>query len=326
MRVRHSLSNDGNTFRDVSQSTLQQSHVEKKSQRLKSKGSISYRSLHLGVHSREYTSVEEVIENCTQKKVTKVKKASKARPKKSSKIQQEPSAPQQPQPKAIRKNRAEVDGVEYVKLEKKDSSLNGAKAYSFVSSANSQLNIRVLSSNSIDKRSEKAFKAALVQQNKKKIKLSEKDKVLYQTAISRDEEERILPSSIEIRKINDAIGYGLFAKQQIEKNTILGEYVGTIKTNKLINAEDEGGAYSFALPKESAFTNFGIDARSSGNFARFINHGGPKKSNIYTRIYYDEKGPHIFYITDATIKAGTQLLVDYGKDYCWGDKKVFQKL
>lgn len=80
---------------------------------------------------------------------------------------------------------------------------------------------------------------------------------------------------LEIKFVNEVVGFGVFAIQKIYTNTVLGEYAG------LVSFEIEDSTYSWNL---NAYYNFGknnvyVNGLAHGNMLRFINDYG-KKNNI----------------------------------------------
>ncbi|MBI5273553.1 MAG: SET domain-containing protein-lysine N-methyltransferase [Chlamydiales bacterium] len=136
--------------------------------------------------------------------------------------------------------------------------------------------------------------------------------------------DAFLRDKLEIRFIDDQIGFGAFAKDDIPKGTILGEYVGMIKY--LSPAEDKKLAktngYLFEFTDVKKLSDFVIDAKTYGNFIRFINHAKKrsKKENVESFVIFDEDAPHIIYVSKG-IKKGDELRMDYGEETYWKNRK-----
>ena len=135
------------------------------------------------------------------------------------------------------------------------------------------------------------------------------------------EGDDFLRNRVEIQFIDPILGYGVFAKKNLPKGSIVGEYVGLIKyltplEDKKLSATN-GYLFEFSDIKE--LDNFVVDAKTYGNFIRFINHAkkGSKKENIEAYIYCDSEGPHIIYTAKKEIKKGQELRLDYGADTYW---------
>lgn len=123
----------------------------------------------------------------------------------------------------------------------------------------------------------------------------------------------------DIRYLHHLIGLGVFARKNIPKGTWIGLYCGlkTIKDPEYLN-------YTYRGVKDCL--NLDIDAKNCGNFTRFINHADhpwrydelePELSyaNISANIRSVNGHHFILFIADQEIKAGEQLLVDYGGRY-----------
>jgi len=114
---------------------------------------------------------------------------------------------------------------------------------------------------------------------------------------------------VEIRFINDQVGYGVFAKRYIPPYTLLNHYAGVLKPDEAI-AEDNDSTFMF-----SSFEDFSIDAAKVGNWCRFMNHS-EKKANVTAWEHYSKWGPRIIFTSGRKgIKKGTQLLYSYGDSY-----------
>jgi uncharacterized protein len=97
-------------------------------------------------------------------------------------------------------------------------------------------------------------------------------------------------------------GLGLFTNVDIPKGTFIIEYVGKMLTND--EADRKGGKYLFALGSK-----FTIDGTSRANIARYINHSCIPNCEP---IQYAKR---IKIKAKKNIKAGEELLYDYGKEY-----------
>ena len=80
---------------------------------------------------------------------------------------------------------------------------------------------------------------------------------------------------IYVRRLSES-GYGVFAKQLINKDQIIGEYTGVINKKKFTNYSMD---YISELPEIGSLM---IDAQSEGNLLRFVNNCD--KTNV--RIVY----------------------------------------
>lgn len=141
----------------------------------------------------------------------------------------------------------------------------------------------------------------------------------------RKEGDDFLLENIEIKFINDVIGFGAFAKKDLPKGTILGEYVGMIKC--LSPKEDEElsdkNGYLFEFTEIEELEDFVLDAKTYGNFIRFLNHARKrtKKENVEALMFCDKEAPHVLYVTKRAVKKGEELRLDYGEDTYWKNAK-----
>lgn len=107
-------------------------------------------------------------------------------------------------------------------------------------------------------------------------------------------------------------GYGLFAVEDIPKGTFIGEYCGEIVSNE--EAERRGIVYEeyfFTLSSETS-----IDATRKGNHMRFVNgtFPGDKFENCQPKILSVLGEHRIAFYASKTIKAGSEIFMDYGAD------------
>ncbi|KAL3151508.1 hypothetical protein ABBQ38_012507 [Trebouxia sp. C0009 RCD-2024] len=109
--------------------------------------------------------------------------------------------------------------------------------------------------------------------------------------------------------------WGLFAKQDIEPEEFIIEYVGqTIRTSLLDVREKAyersglGSSYLFRIDESWA-----VDATRQGGLARFINHSCDP--NCYTKIITVEGHKHIVIYSKHHIHAGEELSYDYKFEY-----------
>lgn len=98
-------------------------------------------------------------------------------------------------------------------------------------------------------------------------------------------------------------GLGLFTTAPIKKGAFIIEYTGPLITND--EADKIGGKYLFALGEK-----YTIDGRGRNNLARYINHSCVKE-NCETVQY----AKRIKIKATRNIKAGEELVYDYGKEY-----------
>lgn len=119
-------------------------------------------------------------------------------------------------------------------------------------------------------------------------------------------------ADVTIKWINDRLGWGVFANEDLEPNVCVGEYTGVV--HQVYRFEVHTNAYCLIYPKMIwDLKRFIIDAKYQGNEARFINHSS--KPNLEIKMAVDRKLVHPIFFTNQRIPKGTQLTFDYGKDY-----------
>jgi len=108
-------------------------------------------------------------------------------------------------------------------------------------------------------------------------------------------------------------GKGLFTKKFIPKGTKIVEYKGRISTWKEVDHQKGENGYIFYVKRDHV-----IDAGPYKKaLARFANdaRGINKVKGITNNSEYKEFGLRVFIVANKNIPAGSEILVDYGKDY-----------
>lgn len=124
--------------------------------------------------------------------------------------------------------------------------------------------------------------------------------------------------SLSVRFVSDAMGYGLFAEEDLEKNTYLGTYTGLIRENKIQFLKPLNNyLHEYPIPDELG-RSFVIDAEQ-GNLTRFINHS--TKPNLKAVQAFHNGFYHLIFLTLDSIKKGSQLFNEYQKGYWYTRKK-----
>jgi len=132
----------------------------------------------------------------------------------------------------------------------------------------------------------------------------------------------------EVRYMGRELGFGVYARKNIRKGTMIGQYTGVQKANDL---EDIAYAYS---QYNSGF-KWHTNARYYGNITRFINHAmhasergfavqnkGVRGANIIPVRHNVQGNNVVIYFADEDIAIGAPLLVDYGVDYYGHDANI----
>ncbi|XP_043922826.1 histone-lysine N-methyltransferase 2C [Protopterus annectens] len=109
-------------------------------------------------------------------------------------------------------------------------------------------------------------------------------------------------------------GLGLFAARDIEKHTMVIEYIGTVIRNEVANRKEKlyesqnRGVYMFRIDNEHV-----IDATLTGGPARYINHSCAP--NCVAEVVAFEKGHKIIISSNRRIQKGEELCYDYKFDF-----------
>jgi uncharacterized protein len=165
--------------------------------------------------------------------------------------------------------------------------------------------------------SERHFKKVLKKskQAMKKQELSVKEKwlsVRFQREISTSS----LPP-ISIRYIDERLGYGVFAEEDLPAGSYIGEYTGSIRKRR--GRRDRKNDYCFEYTIGNwVYNPFIIDAKEKGNFTRFINHNDTP--NLDPLSVYVDGIMHIIFVTQRAIPKGRQLCYHYG-DTFWKKRR-----
>ena len=129
--------------------------------------------------------------------------------------------------------------------------------------------------------------------------------------------------------MSDIAGWGLFANEDIKKDSLIGEYKGELINDEIVNKRDrfkdyERSTYMFKLDDE-----YTVDSRRMGNMLRYANHS-KINSNSYTKIIFSNGLRKIGLFAKRYIKKGEEILFDYdgqgilGKQFPWinNEKKI----
>eukprot|EP00062_Callorhinchus_milii_P023408 gi/632982228/ref/XP_007908022.1/ PREDICTED: histone-lysine N-methyltransferase 2C [Callorhinchus milii] len=109
-------------------------------------------------------------------------------------------------------------------------------------------------------------------------------------------------------------GLGLYAARDIEKHTMVIEYIGTIIRNEVANRREKlyesqnRGVYMFRIDNDHV-----IDATLTGGPARYINHSCAP--NCVAEVVTFEKGHKIIISSNRRIQKGEELSYDYKFDF-----------
>lgn len=124
-------------------------------------------------------------------------------------------------------------------------------------------------------------------------------------------------AKVYVKWIDPVFEYGLFADEDLEEKSFIGEYAGIFK--RVYRKKPDINGYCFHYPTRFfSFQYHVIDALKEGNLMRFINHS--ESPNVQP-IWLNHKGLlRLVFIAKRPIKKGEQLFFNYGKDY-WRKRK-----
>lgn len=123
-----------------------------------------------------------------------------------------------------------------------------------------------------------------------------------------------------VAKLNQ--GMGVYATEDIpydpKSPKIFGYYKGVRINIKNLDLSEIDTSYYFEDPRDEKANNYRIDAKTKGNWPRFVNHC--ENPNIDTDIKHNQ----IWFIQSREIKKGEQLFINYGDGYDFsGYDKVY---
>ena len=142
---------------------------------------------------------------------------------------------------------------------------------------------------------------------------------------------RLLPR-LSVSYIDEEIGFGVFAEEDITQFETIREYTGELR----VLEEYDGSKYLTSYGPRSfwvndAMVNISVDARKIGNESRYINHackkdkfsfpsGTKKGRNVgFIPCFYGGMY-HAIVIAIRDIEKGEELRMDYGEDTYWDGK------
>ncbi|MEO7923171.1 MAG: SET domain-containing protein [Chitinophagaceae bacterium] len=124
----------------------------------------------------------------------------------------------------------------------------------------------------------------------------------------------LLEKKVEVKVSSlPGAGNGLFAKEFIPKGTRIVEYKGKVTSWKEVDSYDGDNGYIYYVKRHHV-----IDAsRHSSALARYANdaRGLQRVKGTGNNAEYVEDGVKVYIESRKNIPAGTEILVDYGKDY-----------
>lgn len=119
-----------------------------------------------------------------------------------------------------------------------------------------------------------------------------------------------------LQKEQNAKFYGVYAKEDLEANLELGEYLGEILPTRGTD-KDTNVDYSFDLEND-----FEVNAKTQRSWHAMVNGtSSPDVANVSVEKRIENKSPHIYYYLNRPIKRGEQLLIYYGDQYKFLDMR-----
>lgn len=110
--------------------------------------------------------------------------------------------------------------------------------------------------------------------------------------------------------------FGMYAREDIPKDTVLGRYLG----KKFTLAEAKNLVTHYFMEVNEVI----YDAKNEGNFARFPNFSRDCSNIEFIQDYDDETNEtYVKIVATTNIKKGSQLLIDYGKNYKFDFEPAF---
>jgi hypothetical protein len=146
--------------------------------------------------------------------------------------------------------------------------------------------------------------------------LLDKMTLLYSNAIL---DEKIVP--LYIRWINDKVGYGCFADEDIPPHTLIGEYSGEVQRHSPSNST----TWSWSYPSHGDFCaayaeKYQLIATNMGNELRFFNHSD--RPNCQSRFVFIGGSWRVLYVSSRLIKKHEEITTNYGEKYWLKRKKL----
>jgi SET domain-containing protein len=126
-------------------------------------------------------------------------------------------------------------------------------------------------------------------------------------------------AKVYVKWVNDIVGYGLFAAEDIKRRSFIGEYTGIVAPNTEVH--DTSYAWGFSLKKhdDEPDNELMVDALKAGNEMRFVNHS--YSPNVAQEWIAVDGAWHVVFLAKKTIKKDSQILVSYGENY-WESRGI----
>ena len=133
-----------------------------------------------------------------------------------------------------------------------------------------------------------------------------------------DKLRKYYKADVYIQKINEQIGFGLFAADFLKADDLIGEYTGIVQEAYNLDISDKETAikteYAWDYPDNiPGLPPLEINARYAGGILRFVNHSFTPNLRIEHAVIDNEW--KIFFVADENIEIDSELFVDYGDAY-----------
>ncbi len=115
-----------------------------------------------------------------------------------------------------------------------------------------------------------------------------------------------------IAKINERVGHGLFAKNDISEGELIGQYTGVLTTDW--SPAKKGSEIDPYLLRYPFQTRYAISAKDGGNETRFANHS-THSANVQRSYLLHEGVLRVLFVAHTPIRRDCQILLDYGTNY-----------
>lgn len=137
-------------------------------------------------------------------------------------------------------------------------------------------------------------------------------KTLYQRQLGEG-----LLADVAVIWIDDVMGYGLFAEEDLAEGSFIGEYTGRVR--RLYRRQADQNAYCLQYPTRWwSWKYMAVDALHEGNLTRFMNHSDTP--NVEPLCVVDRGLLHQIFVAKHPIKKGAQLTFNYGADF-WAHRQ-----
>lgn len=123
-------------------------------------------------------------------------------------------------------------------------------------------------------------------------------------------------ADVSIRWIDETLGYGLFAEQDLDAGEYVGEYTGIVRKRMIFSLNHNDYCFSYPTSEigfRRLFRRQMIDALHNGNEWRYANHS--RKPNTEPRCVLLDSVLHMIFEAIQHIPAGSQITFDYHHNY-----------